>query len=949
MIGFFNGQTEYSFLENAISLENYVSNAVKYNYDFLTISDTNMHGYYNFYNLCKKNNIIPIIGLKIKLPNTTLLAYAKCDKGLQNLFKLTKEQEEKGIIDNIQNYKEGLFFVTNDESHINKLINSNNYNEFLIEFEKFNDIELYVGVKMENEFLKRKNIKTLPISNAKYLLKEDYNVYKTLITIGNIPKSDANHLPLSNELSIKCDNTFINEIKYENVTKKISLPIYDSSIDSAKYLKELSIKGLNRRLLLSNKGNLFNDYINRLNHELEVINSMDYNDYFLIVWDLIKYAKKNGILVGPGRGSAAGSLLSYCLGITEIDPMEYNLYFERFLNPQRISMPDIDIDFPDNKREEVIQYVKNKYGQNNVCYISAFSTFGVKSSIRDVCKCYNINVDHTNLILKYIEDYSFTEAIEKYSTREELLEVLQISQKISGLVRHVSTHAAGIILSSVGLDSNIPLRIGVNGVYQSQLDSVNLEKKGFLKIDFLGIRNLTLVDKVIKKLNLKLSDIKLNDKKTFELLQKADTDGIFQLESYGIKSVLRKLNPTTFNDIVSVLALYRPGPMENIDIFISQKNSKNISYISQSLKPILESTNGIIVYQEQIMQIANVIAGYSFAEADILRRAMSKKDKKTLDDNKEEFISRAKLKGFDYEISSKIYDLILKFADYGFNKSHSVAYALLSYQMAYLKANYPIEFISQMINNCISDKKELIQYIQYAKSKGIEVIAPKINHSTDEVMILKNRILLPFTAINKFGSNNAKELVVERKRGKFLSFDDFKERTKFLNDVNIEGLIHCCSLDEFNITKKEMIEVDNNSFAKYLKDEVSAEEYTYEYLREKEIHSLGLNINYDIFKKNEESIKRYNVIKEDYVIKSDSKFNVVAFVDSIKEIETKKKEKMAFVNLDLNFSKIQGVVFPSSFNEFNLLDKNKLIIIEATIQLRNNDMQIVVNRSYNIK
>ncbi len=954
MIGFFNGQTEYNYLENSIPLDKYVLKCKEYGYDFASITDKNMHGYFKFYKLCKKNNIVPIIGLKIQLSNSIILIYAKNDLGLKSLFKLSKLQEEKKLTDEIFfNFTENIFIVTNYENKINQFINDKKYDDALTEIKKYKDFDLYIGLENKDDsFHIKNNLKTVPISNVAYLDKEDVNVYKTLIKISNSDEKKCNHIKSIDELKKDVNLhslDFVNKINYSNIEMKIKLPIYDSNIDSQKYLYDLASKGLNRRLQLLNKTNQLKKYTERLTFELNVINTMGYNDYFLIVWDLIKYAKKSGILVGPGRGSAAGSLVSYCLGITEIDPIAYNLYFERFLNPQRVTMPDIDIDFPDDKRDDIIKYVQTKYGENHVCYISAFNTFGIKSSIRDICRVNNVKLDHVNLMLKHIEQFGIDDALEKYSSRDDLIEILTIANKINGLIRHISTHAAGIIISSIPLDEYTPLRVGVNDVYQAQLEGKDLESIGFLKIDFLGIRNLTLVDNMCKNLNLKLSEIKLNDKKTFELLSNGDTNGIFQLESNGIKNVLRKLKPNCFDDIVSVLALYRPGPMENIDEYIKRRFDKKVTYLCKELEPILKSTNGIIVYQEQIMEIANVISNYSYAEADLLRRAISKKDKNLLDENRTMFVSKAEENGYSKTISNSIYDLIVKFADYGFNKSHSVAYAMLSYQMAYLKANSPITFISEMINNSIADKEEMKFYIKYAKSKGIDVVTPKINHSLDECVIIKNRILLPFQSINKLGNSIAKQIVKERDNGKFTSFENFKSRTPFLNESNITNLIYASSLDEFNITKKNMLKKSDDLFSKYLKDKIEEqEEFDFEELKTNEIEALSFNINYDIFKNNELKIKKYKTVQDIDSIKENAIVKVVAYVDSIKEIETKNKEKMAFVDLDLNFTKISAVVFPSNYTVFNNLDFNKLIYMEVSVQKRNEELQLVINKSINI-
>ena len=399
-------------------------------------------------------------------------------------------------------------------------------------------------------------------------------------------------------------------ISFKPVKPKFKLPkvFEDTSIDSRVFLRDLCEMGLRKRAKIEKIKDI-DSYKSRLNYELSTIDQMGYNDYFLVVWDFVKYAKTNQIMVGPGRGSAAGSLVSYCLGITDVDPIKYDLLFERFLNPERISMPDIDLDFPDNRRDEVIQYVKEKYGKKRVLSITTFSTLQVKSSIRDICRTQNITQAETNKIVK--------QATSAYDiTDSRTLELLDLAKRIEGLPRQTGTHAAGIILSNEDLSKIIPFQKGASDLYQSQFEASDLEALGLLKIDFLGIRNLSIITNVLKlietqkNIKIDIQKIDMSDKKTYELLSSGDTQGIFQLESPGMRRVLTKLKPNTFEDIVAILALYRPGPMDNIDTYIDRRNSKAFDYIDASLEEILKPTYGIIIYQEQIMKIANTFANY---------------------------------------------------------------------------------------------------------------------------------------------------------------------------------------------------------------------------------------------------------------------------------------------------------------------------------------------------
>ena len=488
--------------------------------------------------------------------------------------------------------------------------------------------------------------------------------------------------------------------KFQYEIPKLNLPKVKGVKNSKNALITLTKKGLEKYLREERiKDKIV--YYERLKKELTVIDSLGYNDYFLIVWDFVKYAKDNDILVGPGRGSAAGSLVSFALNITDVDPIKYGLLFERFLNKERKTMPDIDMDFPDDRREEVIEYIKNRYGSNRVLSINTFSKFSDKSSIRDVCRVKGYSPDRTNQIVKIL-----TEQKENLST--ELAEVKRLAEGLDGLPRQTGTHAAGIILAEEDLRYYLPLQQGPT-IYQAQFEHEDLVDMGLLKIDLLGIRNLTIIKRTLeiikekRNIDININKLSLNDKKTYELLSAGDTLGIFQLESQGMRNVLRKLKPNKFNDLVALLALYRPGPMENIDVYINRRNGEKFSYIDNSLAKILKETYGIIVYQEQIILIAEEFAGYTLSEADMLRVGISKKDKKILNEERKIFVEKSIKNNRPKELAEKIYDYIVRFADYGFNKSHSVAYALVAYQMAYLKANYYDVFMAVLLSKMVND------------------------------------------------------------------------------------------------------------------------------------------------------------------------------------------------------------------------------------------------------
>ena len=548
---------------------------------------------------------------------------------------------------------------------------------------------------------------------------------------------------------------------------------------------------------------------------------MGFANYFLVVYDFIKYAKNKGILVGPGRGSACGSLVSYTLGITDIDPIKYDLLFERFLNIERITMPDIDTDFPDIYRDLVIDYVKEKYGNKHVANIITFGTMGSKLCIRDIGRVMNIalpDIDNISKIIGSRKD-NLKDLIKNDIRLQTLIQsdnkikkLMEVAVRVEGIKRHTSTHAAGIIISNLELDSIVPLTYdeGTNS-YISGYEASYLEDLGLLKMDFLGIKNLTTImeieESVLKRDNKKISfkDIPLDDMQTIELFQKGDTNGIFQFESVGMKNFLKDLRPNNFLDLSSAIALFRPGPASSIPSFIKRKEGlEEIDYFHHDLEPILKPTYGIIIYQEQIMQIASIIAGYSLGEADILRRAMSKKKKEVLINEREKFINGALKRGYEENLVNKIYDLILKFAEYGFNKSHSIAYTMVSYKMAYLKVHFKKYFYISLLNSVISDTTKTKEYMYEIKKYDLSILKPDINLSSCSYKIHDDKILCPFNIIKGISKLICNKIIDERKENYQDIYDLFSKNTN-LTKSNYEILIKSGSLDSFNYTRKTLI------------------------------------------------------------------------------------------------------------------------------------------------
>jgi len=736
-------KTSYSILSSLNEIKKLISLAKDYGYQNLAITDeNNMFGVMEFYLECKKNNIKPIIGIELTIANTILLLYAKNIIGYKNLIKLATIKSDRELTnEDLITYKDNLILVMPYSTYDEKIYNI---------YE-----DKYIGYKNNTEKNKIKDKKVF-INNVKYLHKKDsiYLDYITMIkegkilgeyelntNISNYLLNSEEVLSLSDEIDIQNTIDIANKCNLDLEYTDNLLPIYDPNINSKNFLHELSNKGLKRRL----NGEVPKEYQDRLNKELKVIDEMGFNDYFLIVYDYVLYAKKNNILVGPGRGSAAGSLVSYTLGITDIDPIKYNLLFERFLNKERVTMPDIDIDFDANKRMDVIEYVTNKYGEKKVVGIITFNTLGAKQVIRDVGRVLNITQRLIDTIAKMCTkdlntSYKENKNLQKLINNSyELKKLYDISIHLEGLPRHISVHAAGVVMSKYDIDETIPLYKNQLDMYVTAYSKDYLEQLGLLKMDFLGISNLTLLDEVInnirdtEKINITFQNIPLEDKKTIELFKTGDTDGIFQFESPGMIKFLKKLKATTFNDIYAAISLYRPGPMDSIDEYIRRKEGKiKIDYIHPDLEPILKETYGIIIYQEQIMQIACTIAGYTLGEADILRRAMSKKKENILIEEKQKFVKKSLARGYDIETINKVYDIILKFANYGFNKSHAVAYSIISYKMAFLKTHFYPYFMVSLLTNSINNEDKTNLYIAKLRQKNIKVLLPNINLSQNK-------------------------------------------------------------------------------------------------------------------------------------------------------------------------------------------------------------------------
>ena len=746
--------------------------------------------------------------------------------------------------------------------------------------------------------------------------------------------------------------------------------VNDLDIDSYSYLKKQCINGLKKRF-----GNSVSSiYQKRLKYELETINKMGFCDYFLIVADYVNYAKNNNIIVGSGRGSAVGSLVAYCLNITDVDPIKYDLLFERFLNPERISMPDIDIDFEHEKRDEVINYCISKYGEKKVAPIIAFGTLASKQSIRDVSRCLNIDIKLVDNICRMIDsnkslndNYRMNKKLRDYlERRPQLLDMYRHAIHFEGLKRHTTIHAAGVIMSNTDLDEIIPLD-KTHEFFTSSYDMTYLEEIGLLKMDFLAIKYLTTIHHIIdsinkdKGLNIKFDEIPLNDTKALDIFRRADTIGIFQFESSGMINFLKQLKPSNMNDIFAAIALFRPGPMKNIPSYIKRKEGKEkIDYLDESLINILKDTYGIMIYQEQIMQIANVMANYSLGEADVLRKAMSKKNKELLLKEQEKFVSRSIDKGYDEKLVHKVYDLMLKFAEYGFNKSHSIGYSIIAYKMAYLKAYYPEYFMSELLSMEQNNSEKVKKYVYELKKYGLKILNPSINKSKDSYYIENNNIRYPLNRIKGINTNAVNEIIKERENGLFKDIYDFIKRLygKVVNRKVMESLILSGSFDEFELNRKTLYDnldviINYGELIQSLDDEYvfkpeinMVNNYSKTEIMNLELEYLGIYLT-----DTPVSIIRgkydHTIMLEDINSYFNKSVRIVVNIDHIKEIMTKKNEKMAFITGSDETGIIDLTFFPKVYKEYNLV-KNSIILLEGRVEKRFDHYQIIVSKVLDI-
>jgi DNA polymerase-3 subunit alpha len=1015
-------------LDGACKLDELVEQAVNFNMPAVALTDHGvMYGVIDFYKIAKEKGIKPIIGCEVYVtPDSRfekkgqrgdlfhLILLAKDFEGYKNLTKLVSLSFIEGFyykprVDKelLREYSKGLIALTSClAGEIPTYILNNRIDKAKEAIREYLDIfgeDFYLELqdngleeqKYVNERLielsKEFNIPLVATNDVHYLNKEDAEIHDILLCIqtgsklndkdrlrfktdefyfkseeemskifGNIPEALENTIKIAEKCNL------------ELPLNKVILPVFEvpegETLDS--YFERLCWEGARKRF----GDNIPNHIKERLEYEISVIKQMGFSGYFLIVQDFVRYAKNKGIPVGPGRGSAAGSLVSYVLGITNIEPTRWGLIFERFLNPERITMPDIDIDFCFERREEVIDYVRNKYGKEHVAQIITFGTMAARASVRDVGRVLNVPYNEVDRIAKLIPpNSSIEEALQSSQELQNLVEnnaqakkIIDIAKRIEGQARHASIHAAGIVISKDPLMEYVPLQVMNSSEVVTQFPMTNLEELGLLKMDFLGLRTLTVIYDTLKKIkenygiDIDIDNLPLDDPKVYELLQKGETIGVFQLESRGMRNLLREIKPEKFEDLIAVLALYRPGPLGRLESYIKRKRGEEkVEYMHPSLEPILSETYGVIIYQEQVIEIAHRLAGFSLGQADVLRRAMGKKKPEVMEEQREIFVKGAKERGIPEEVAKDIFEDMAKFAEYGFNKSHSAAYAYVSYQTAYLKVYYPKEFMSSLLTSVRNNTSKLSKYIAEAKRMGIKILPPDINESMVYFTVTNEGIRFGLSAVKNVGEGVAIAIVNERENGKFKSILDFVKRlnSRVINKRALESLIKSGAFDSFELSRKSLLEnidklLDSVQSSKKLpvtqaslidtveliKDPVimNTEEFTVEELMEMEKEMLGLYVSYDPQEELREISQKLfeNTIDELVDVESGSWIIVPGILKNVREILDRKNQKMLFATLEDYTGEADITVFSSVYNKFkDILQEGKRVVVGGRLEV----------------
>lgn len=1008
-----NVRSNYSFLSSTIKIPEYIAFAKKNNLKTLSLVDRNMlYGAYEFYFTCVENDIQPLIGLNCTWENLNfkveLTLVATNYSGYQKLMAIsTIISTNNGTIskENVERYltkgREIIVII-----HVEKQ-NARYIKSF---YDILNDSGyqlIYLGLvpsDMTNiKVLQSITENIIPIDLVLYLEENQHSTYQVLQAIKEQKQLKSEDLVKSKEFIFKTKDQLNKDYPIEIIenieklilmcnvklpksdlaVKKLNLPSFPcpGNLTSCVYLQELCKQGLQQRFQSQEISQV---YVKRILYELQVINEMGFADYFLIVNDYVKFAKNQQIMVGPGRGSVAGSLVAYALGISDVDPIVYNLIFERFLNPQRVSLPDIDIDFEDTRRDEIIQYIHQKYGQEHVAYIVTFQTIASKMAIRDLGRIFQISIDDINEISKLIPiQYNFdieaaiknSAKLEWYVNKYPLL--FNLTKRILGFPRQTSTHAAGIIISKTPLVTTVPLQIGFNGMYQTQFPMQTVAALGLVKMDILGLRNLTILQNILQQvseyyaINLNLSQIPLNDENAFTIIRNGDTTGIFQLESPGMRQILVAMQANSLEDIIATSSLFRPGPQDYIQTYINCKLGKiKPSYIHKDLIPYLQSTYGIIIYQEQILLILQKIAGYSLAKADLIRRAIGKKDAASMKAQAVEFMQSATVGGYPSKVVKRIWEDVAKFAGYGFNRSHAVAYSLISYYLVYLKANYPLAFMVCLLSSVIGNDQKMLQYLNECQKYNIKILPPSVQYSGVDFLIdASNKAIRYSLQAIKQTSQRTCTLIVndQNKYGLYSDFFNFCARAILigLNRKNIEYLIAAGALDDIQ-QNRTMLLLNLNVALEYAN-----------MVQIKDDKTQKINLNFNLVAKpimlqgqddwNNNSVNEHRALGV-YLkynpktlwkqkLDADNKtvdladlnqylnqyVQVYGIINKVKTIVTKNQKLMAFLELQNDNNVVEVTVFDKLYQSYQqYLQINKVILMEAKVEFYQEKMHLVL-------
>ncbi len=1052
--------TEYSLLDGACRIKDIPKAVKSLGQSAVAITDHgNMFGAVEFYKACKEEGIKPIIGCEVYLapgsrherarvnntPYYHLVLLAANEIGYKNLSFLVSCGYTEGFyikpridLDILNEHSDGLIAlsaclagyipsailagdIAGAKKHVYTMQQIFGKDNFYLELQNHGIDEQTDVNEVIIELSKETGAPLVCTNDVHYLQKEDSYLQNVLMSVQmntTLSKNNGSMFP-TNEFYLKSeeqmaelfgtvreamDNTakIAERCNFDFEFGVTKLPKYNlpDGITSKEYLSNLAYSGFERRIdegkISFTSEHTEKEYRERIEYELDVINTMGYNDYFLIVWDFINYAKSNKIPVGPGRGSGAGSLVAFLLGITDVDSIKFDLLFERFLNIERVSMPDIDTDFCYERRDEVIEYVRRKYGQDHVAQIVTFGTMAAKAAIKDVGRVLELPINDVDLISKLIPKYlnvTLKGALDEvpelrtlYNNDNNIKKLFDTAMALEGMPRHASTHAAGVVITDKPIVDYLPLATN-SGVAVTQYDMDTVAKLGLLKFDFLALRYLTIIsdtEKIIRKNepSFDIERVPLDDRKTFKFISSGKTDGVFQLESAGMKQVLTKLQPESIEDIIATIALYRPGPMDSIPDYIERRHDKTkISYKTPLVEPILRSTYGCIVYQEQVMQIFSKVAGYSYGRADIVRRAMSKKKLDELIKEREIFINGAVNNGVEKDIATEIFDEMESFAKYAFNKSHAAAYAFISYRTAYLKANYPREYYASLITSVLGSTDKMTDYIDECGKVGIRVLPPNINFSDVNFSVENNDIRFGLLALKSVGVSFISSIIEERNRnGLYESFDDFVYRLRDtdINKRQVEALIKSGAFDVFGKKRSQLYRVYEaaidgaHSISKTTAhgqlditqlmtgEEIANTIPKIEYpdlpefpmkdllLYEREI--LGLCFSGHILDSYDMHLKvlkprEINTILNDEDLRDRSRVSVAGLITSRVVKKTKNDENMAFIKISDSFGEIELIVFPNMLSQYStLLVVDNVIFVEGQMSLKDEEpAKIILN------